>query len=314
MGTRWRVGVAGAPRLELAPLHACIQAELDRVVAQMSHWEPGSDISRHARADAGSWHDLPRPFLDVLHCAMEIAQSSGGAFDPTVGPLVEAWGFGPASAGHPPGRPPGAAVLASARARTGWQRIVLRDDPPALLQPGGIALDLSGIAKGHGVDAVVAALRRHGIAAALVDVGGELAGFGRKPDGTPWKVLVEAVPDDGECDDAVPCVLALDGVAVATSGVHWHSFEHDGRRYSHTLDPRTGAPVEHAPLAVTVVATDAMHADGWATALTVMGCDAGFDFAEANGLAARFVEDAGDGFRARARTRATSTFPQPVAA
>ncbi|MDQ2703279.1 MAG: FAD:protein FMN transferase [Pseudomonadota bacterium] len=310
MGTCWRVSVVGAPGLDLAPLHACIQAELDLVVAQMSHWECESDISRHARAEAGSWQALPQPFLEVLRCALEIAEASNGAFDPTVGPLVDAWGFGPAAAGDPPSRLPDGATLASARARTGWRHVALREDPPALLQPGGIALDLSGIAKGHGVDAVAAALRQRGIAAALVDVGGELAGFGRKPDGKPWQVLVEAVPEGGRDDDAMPCILALDGVAVATSGLHWHQFEHDGRHYSHTLDPRTGAPVEHAPVAVTVVATRAMHADAWATALTVMGVDAGFDFAEANGIAARFVPDAGTG----CAVRATSTFPQPVAA
>jgi thiamine biosynthesis lipoprotein len=293
MGTRWRVCVAADARLALPPLHDAVQATLDRIVAQMSTWEAASDISRYNRAAAGSWQALPQPYGAVLACALDVAQASNGAYDPTVGPLVDLWGFG--AGGRDP-RVADAAEVAAASARIGWQRIALRDDPPAVLQPGGIALDLSAIAKGYAVDAVVACLREHGIADALVDIGGELFGYGRKPDGTPWRVLVEAAPD---ADDATPCVLALEGFAVATSGVHWHHFEHDGRTYAHTLDPRTGAPVERAPAAVTVIADDAMRADAWATALTVMGFDEGFAFARTNGLAARFVAaDAGaDGIR-----------------
>ena len=288
MGTRWRVCVVAGARLALPPLHDAVQATLDRIVAQMSTWETDSDISRYNRAEAGSWQALPRPLDEVLHCALEIAEASGGAYDPTIGPLVDLWGFG---AGGQDLRVPSAAEIDDARARIGWQRITLRDNPPAVLQPGGVALDLSAIAKGHGVDAVTTCLRERGITAALVDVGGELFGYGRKPDGTPWRVLVEAAPD---ADDAAPCVLSLDGFAVATSGVHWHHFEHDGLTYAHTLDPRSGAPVKHAPAAVTVIADDTMRADAWATALTVMGFDDGFAFARAHGLAARFVAaDAG---------------------
>src|SRR5690606_8096410 len=152
----------------------------------------------------GTWQALQEPFFRVLRCALDIASASGGAYDPTVGPLVDLWGFGAAGQGL---RVPGDDEIAAARARTGWQRIVLRDDPAAALQPGGAALDLSAIAKGHGVDAVAACLRERGIASALVDVGGELAGLGRKPDGTPWRVLVEASPDAG---DYVRCVLSLE--------------------------------------------------------------------------------------------------------
>ena len=291
MGTRWRVCLVAGARVELQPLHDAVQATLDLVVAQMSTWEADSDITRYNRAEAGSWQVLPRPFFDVLRCALEVAEASGGAYDPTIGPLVDLWGFGAGSRGH---RIPEADEIEAARARTGWRKLALRDAPPAALQAGNVALDVSAIAKGHGVDAVVTRLRDEGIAGALVDVGGELAGYGRKPDGAPWRVLVETSP---EADDADPCVLSLDGSAVATSGVRWHRFEHDGRSYAHTLDPRSGAPVEDAAAAVTVVADDAMHADAWATALTVMGVDEGFTFAQARGLAARFVPgstDAGD--------------------
>lgn len=295
MGTRWQVSLAAAPAADLHALHAGIQATLDIVVAQMSSWEPGSDLCRYNRAPAGSWQALPQPFFDVLRAALRVAEASDGACDPTVAPLVDLWGFGPAGGA---GRIPDAAAVAAARTRVGWRRVVLDDAGQRALQAGGVALDLSGIAKGHGVDAVAAWLRAQGVPAALVEVGGELYGYGRKPDGSPWRVLVEAWPDEGDDDDRddlPPCVLALDDRAVATSGDHWHRFAHDGRVFTHSIDPHSGAPVAHAPAAVTVIAEDALHADAWATALTVMGAEAGFAFAQRRGIAARFVVRGGDG-------------------
>ncbi|MCY1439762.1 FAD:protein FMN transferase [compost metagenome] len=139
------------------------------------------------------------------------------------------------------------------------------------------------------MDLVSRWLRGQGIDAALVEVGGELHGNGRKPDGQPWRVLVEAGPEEEAELAHPPRVLALDNLAVATSGDRWHQFTQDGAQFSHTLDPRVGAPVGRAAAAVTVVAHDAMQADGWATALTVMGVAPGLAFANAQGLAARFI-------------------------
>lgn len=298
MGTSWSVKLVAPARVDSHALHAGIQAQLDGVVAQMSTWEPDSDIVRFNQAPADTWHVLPEGFWRVLNCALEIAGASDGAYDPTVGPLVAAWGFGAGAASR---RIPDTAVLSAARAHVGWRRLVV-EDGRRLLQPGGVQLDLSAIAKGYGVDCVARFLRGRGIASALIEVGGELYGYGRKPDREPWRVLVESSPDE-ETESFAPRVVALDDLAVATSGDRWHSFEHDGKRYSHTLDPRSGAPVEHAPAAVTVIATDAMHADAWATALTVMGVDAGFVFAEQQDLAARFVVRDGEGLQERMTSR-----------
>ena len=303
MGTSWCVKLVESPRVDLHAVHAEIQTCLDRVVAQMSTWETDSDISRFNRAVANTWQALPPEFFEVLSCAMDMACESDGAYDPTVGALVDAWGFGPAQSGY---RIPDEGELASARARLGWRRVSLRPEQTSALQPGGVQLDLSAIAKGYGVDLVARRLRDRGVAAALIEVGGELYGFGRKPDGSPWQVLVEASPD-ADIDEDLACVIALDGTAVATSGDHWHGFEQEGTRYSHTLDPRTGKPTEAAPAAVTVIADDAMHADAWATALTVMGAEAGYRFAQQRNIAARFVvrgdaasiESMTDAFRAR---------------
>ncbi|MGV8959621.1 MAG: FAD:protein FMN transferase [Stenotrophomonas sp.] len=292
MGTRWSVKLVARRARDLHPLHAGIQAELDRVVAQMSTWEADSDLSRYNRADAGSWQALPDDFFTVLTAAREIAQASHGAFDPTIGPLVALWGFG-ADAGEQ--RIPDAATLTATAQRCGWQRLQLRAPTREALQPGGLQVDLSAIAKGFGVDLVSRWLSQNGVDAALVEVGGELHGYGHKPDGTPWRVLVESSPDEDASAEFPPRVLALQDLAVATSGDRWHRYDIDGQRYSHTLDPRTRAPVMATTAAVTVIHRQAMYADAWATALTVMGAADGLAFATAQGLAARFVSRTADG-------------------
>jgi thiamine biosynthesis lipoprotein len=294
MGTSWSVKLFAPTRADPHALHEGIQAQLDEVVAQMSTWEPDSDIVRFNRAAAGTLHALPESFWSVLNCALEIARTSDGAYDPTVGPLVAAWGFG---AGASSRRVPDMAMLSAARSRVGWRRLVTQDGRH-LQQPGNLQLDFSAIAKGYGVDRAVRFLRARGIASALVEVGGELYGYGHKQDGESWRVLVESSPDE-EAETLVPRVIILDDLAIATSGDRWHWFEQDGQHYSHTLDPRSGTPVKHAPAAVTVIAVDAMHADAWATALTVMGVNAGFAFAEQQGIAARFVVRADEGLQER---------------
>ena len=292
MGTRWSVRL-GASRRDLHALHRQTQDALDLVVAQMSTWEPGSDLSRFNRAPPG-WVALPDAVMTVLSCAIDIAERSDGAFDPTLGDLVNLWGFGPPGA---VAAPPARAALDAARARSGWR--LLRLDPAAAMayQPGGLHVDLSAIAKGFAADRVAQCLRASGIDAALVEVGGELVGYGTRPDSTPWRVLVETDP---ERDAGEPVVICLQDHAVATSGDRWHRYRHAGEDFSHTIDPRTGAPVSRAPVAVTVVMRDAMHADAWATALSVLGRECGLALAADAGIAARFVAPTGTGVEVHA--------------
>ncbi len=292
MGTQWSAKLVVPRSRDLHTLYAGIQTELDRVVAQMSTWEEGSDISRYNRAGAGSWQVLPDDFWTVLQAARDIAERSDGAFDPSIGPLVALWGFG-AHAGEQ--RVPDAARVAEVTHTCGWQRLQLDPQARAALQPGGMQLDLSAIAKGYAVDLVSSWLRRNGVPAALVEVGGELHGYGSKPDGQPWRVLVESAPEEDAGAEYPPRVLTLDDLAVATSGDRWHHYEQDGNSYSHTLDPRHHAPVSRAAAAVTVIDREAMRADAWATALTVMGAEEGLAFATVNGLAARFVSRRAEG-------------------
>lgn len=280
MGTTWSVRYAG--EAEPARLRPGIEAVLETVVAEMSGWRADSDLCRFNAASAGSEHALPREFQAVLDCALEVAEASGGAFDPTMAPLVELWGFGPAPAAKPM---PDAYDVAQAMARVGWRRV--RRAGNRLLQPGGLGLDFSGIAKGHAVDLVAEHLAALGLASFLVEIGGELRGQGMKPDGSPWWVALESPPDpvSGEED----FVVALHGLSVATSGDYRRFFERDGRRYGHTLDPRTGWPIANGTASVTVLHPSCMRADAWATALSVLGAREGLALAARLGLGALFV-------------------------
>jgi len=292
MGTTWRVRLVAASTLRREPVRQAIQAALDAVVAQMSTWDAASDLARFNRAAPGTWHALPEHFHAVLACAREVAERSAGAFDPTAGPLVDAWGFGPVARRGMPA----AAALADARRRAGWRRLAIDPVRRALLQPGGLALDLSAIAKGIGDDLVARRLDALGITDHLVEVGGELRGSGVRPDGQPWWVALEQ-PDD--VDAGQQTLLALHGLSVATSGDYRRWFEHDGTRYSHTIDPRDGRPIRHGLASVTVIHADCMRADAWSTALGVLGPDAGLALANRLGLAARLLVRAGDGFAER---------------
>ncbi|MCZ4343223.1 FAD:protein FMN transferase [Sphingomonadaceae bacterium G21617-S1] len=273
MGTGWSIRIAMPAGCDLAALEAAILARLDGIVDEMSHWRPDSLISVYNRGEAGSWQALPPDFDRVMQAAIGIAHRSGGAFDPTVGHLVDLAGFGP----DPARQDDDARRIDDARRAAGWERLRYREG--RLLQPGGIALDLSGIAKGHAVDAVADLLRERGIAHALVEIGGELAGRGMRPDGDPWWVDLEDPPGLA----LPPFRIALHGLAVATSG--------DYRRGAHTIDPRSGRSAITGVRSVSVIHQSAMLADAWATALTVLGSEEGLALATREHLAARIVAD-----------------------
>jgi len=299
MGTTWSVKCALPADTDSSGVAAGIQAQLDRVVRQMSTWESDSDLSRYNQSPAGTWHHFPAECFHVLRNAVAVAEASDGAYDPTAGPLVNAWGFGPDRA---PGQAPDASELSAARQRVGWQRIEIDTEARRVYQPGGIYLDFSAIAKGYGVDAVMEHLAATGIGHALVEVGGELCGRGMKPDNQPWWVMLENPPGSGNVEPPLPETLAaLHGLSVATSGDYRKFFVAQSgaapaTHYSHTIDPRSGRPISHGLAAVTVVHPQCMAADAISTALNVLGMTEGLRFATQRGVAARFVQRAEQGF------------------
>lgn len=281
MGTTWSARLVLHDGITKAAARSAIQQALDQVVAQMSTWDSASDISRFNRAPPG-WHMLPPALMHVLDYALHLAEDSGGAYDPSIGPLVDAWGFGPRGGNR---EPPSAARLAELLARAGWDRIKCDRAGHRAWQAGGIELDLSSIAKGHGVDAAAQALDALDLRDYLVEVGGELRTRGRRPDGLPWRAGI-ASPQGGE----PALAITLRDQAMATSGDYQRYFHGNGKRYAHTIDPRTGMSVDNGLASVTVVHKSCMQADAIATALIVLGLDAGLTWAADRHLAALFIE------------------------
>lgn len=281
MGTSWSVSCYADRSDDERDIGAAIARSLDSVVQEMSTWLPSSDISRYNVSAAGAWHDLSGGFYTVLAAALDLAALTRGAYDPTLGTLVQLWGFG--SSGSR-GRPPADGEIAAAAGDAGWTRIAIDHEKRRVLQPGGVQLDLSSIAKGYGVDEIARCLERRGITSYLCEIGGELRGSGMKPDGSPWWVALEMPAGQAGHET----LIALHGVSVATSGDYARFFDHGGRRYGHTLDPRTGRPLTE-PVTVSVIADDCMRADALATALSVLGLQDGLAFADSQGIAARFV-------------------------
>lgn len=285
MGTGWSLRYVAPAALSRERVQTQVQARLDAIVGEMSTWDARSDLSRYNTAAAGTWCVLPSDLFTVLKAALTLAAETDGAYDATAGALVNLWGFGPQG---PITAPPSPAALSVARAQVGWQRVQLDPATHGALQPGGVQLDLSSIAKGFAVDAISLALTALGIEHHLVEIGGELRGEGMKPDGQPWWVQLEVPSAPGL--PLPELVVALHGLAIATSGDYRQGFSHEGQRYSHTLDPRSGAPVQNDLAAVTVLHPEAMQADALATALMVLGLPAGLAYAEQHRIAARFVQ------------------------
>lgn len=273
MGTAWSLLAVAPP----AGVERGVQAALDRIVAQMSQWEPASDLSRFNRRASGEWQEVPEEFATVLDAALAVAAESGGAFDPCLGRLSELWGFG--SAG-PVGAVPSAESIHAARRAPA--AVELDRAARRARRTGDATLDLSGIAKGFGVDHAAEWLLGQGVRHFLLEVGGELRGEGVRPDGQPWWVDVETPP--GASHD--PFRIALHDLSVATSGSYRRGFAAGGRHYSHSLDPATGWPIVHGVRSVTVIHRSCMMADAWATALTVMGAERAMATADRLGLAA----------------------------
>jgi thiamine biosynthesis lipoprotein len=281
MGTSWRIRFACPAGGDTRGLQHAVQMRLDGLVHQMSHWLPDSLLCRFNAAPADTWAVLPPDFAAVMRTALELAERCSCAFDPTLGALVDLWGFGPVSVAAPPSDK----AVDQARAQSGWQRTAFDPVTSRLRQPGGLQLDLSGIAKGYAVDAVTTLLTGYGIRNSLVEVGGELSGRGLKPDGEPWWVELE----NPGAQQLAPFRVALHELAIATSG--------DYVRGPHNLDPATGRPATQGVISASVLHASAMHADAWASALTVLGPDAGLALAAREGLAARIVARTEQGLR-----------------
>jgi thiamine biosynthesis lipoprotein len=295
MGTSYHITVV-ADQPAPADLAARIDAALDIVDQSMSTYKPQSEISRFNGLPRDSQQSISAEFAEVLAVSKMVWEQSGGALDPTVGPLVDLWGFGPVATDN---RIPDDQELAKALAETGFQYVQVSDQVLSKTKPVG--LDLSAVAKGYGVDQVAQLLEMLALPDYLVEVGGEMRVSGVNPDGNPWRVAVE-MPS---LMPQVQRVIALHDGAVATSGDYRNYFVKDGVRYSHTIDPRTGRPIAHSLASVTVLSETCAEADAWATALMVLGEEQGMALAEKLKLAVYMLVADGADYSAQSSSEFT---------
>lgn len=293
MGTTWQVKWVHESRqpVDEAFIRRAIEAELCLVVDQMSTWKKDSVLSSFNEAAPSSLVSIPDALADVLEASFWLADVSGGAFNPAAGAVVNLWGFGPAPRYTDSGfYPPDVDEVQHAMQRTNWESLGFNRVGKQLFQPGGVWLDLSAIAKGYAVDRVAQKMIDMGFCHVMVEVGGEFRGHGMRPGGLPWWLELEVPPCVPGSTVALVNHLALHGVAVATSGDYRRVYVHDGLYCCHSVDPRTGQPITNGVASVSVVHKYCMWADGWATALMVLGVGQGIVLAERHGIAALFVE------------------------
>lgn len=303
MGTRYVVVLAApideALRDELTQL---IETELAAINRAMSTYDVRSELSGFNRRQDRDWAPASARLLEVMESASQIGASSEGAFDVTVGPLVDLWGFGPQFGVR---RVPDGAAIEQVRKSVGYRHVQIDASGGAIRKTHSqTAIDLSAIAKGYGVDRVSMILDRLGVDDYLVEIGGEFRAKGKRATGTSWRIGIgKPMYRNGDYSTVPGASLretvALRNGAIATSGTTMDFFEQNGQHYSHSIDPRTGRPVRYPPMAVSVVADTAMEADAWATALLVLGPEQGYSLARKRGLAALFVTGAGSSFDVR---------------
>jgi len=288
MGTSYSVRWVAKDDRQVAGIKQAVEERLALINQQMSTYIPESEVS-HFNALSSGGMPVSAELASLVQRSQSISEQTGGAFDITVGPLVNLWGFGPE--GRIVSTPSGDKI-ASLRTRVGYQKLRVSQNPPSLSKPTNLQVDLSAIAKGYAVDQLASLLVANGINNYLVEIGGELKLSGNKPNGESWRIAIEA-PLTSE--RAAQQVLPISNIAMATSGDYRNYFEENVVRYSHTINPLTGEPIKHALVSVTVLHPSCADADALATALMVMGDKKGLEFAKRHDLAAYFLIKAQEG-------------------
>ena len=292
MGTTYAIKIIVTPSFlgNHPALHDSIHFILDQINQQMSTYLETSEITSFNSASANKWIPVSCDLAQVVKTAKRISEKSNGAFDITVSPLVNVWGFGSQSIRR---NVPEQSIIDSAMALTGHRKCDVRMEPPALKKNiAGLSIDLSAIAKGYGVDKVAEYLEQSGVKNYLVEIGGEIRAQGHNAGHVPWRIGIQA-PDGG---NHVQKILSIDNFSVATSGDYRNYFESGGVRYSHTIDPRDGRPIRHTLASVTVLHDTCMIADAYATAINVLGPHQGYQLAVQNNLSVLLLIKSQHGF------------------
>ncbi len=264
---------------------------LDELNRQMSTYLQDSELSKINQNQTGEWIAVSDALYQVLKQANSISELSNGAFDITVGPLVNLWGFGPKGISFVA---PDEDKIKQQLLNTGYKNLLFDDEKQQIKkQIPQLYLDLSAIAKGYAVDQVGALLESNGIVDFMVEIGGELRLKGLNIQNKPWRIAVEKPAADQRM---IQKVLPLTDISLATSGDYRNFFEVEGVRFSHTIDPRSGKPITHKLASITILSDTTMKADALATALMVLGSEQGYQLAEKQKIAALFIIKTKEGF------------------
>ncbi len=286
MGTTYHIKVIppAATTTDITTLHRAIDARLSEIDHRMSTYKQDSELSQFNTATAQQWHTISPELLHVVQAGHNLSKSTAGAFDMTVGKLVNLWGFGPKI--NTDMIPP-ADKIAELQQSIGYQKLQIQLTPPAIMkQSDNLFLDLSAIAKGYAVDAIAQVILENNIQNFIVEIGGEIITHGHKKHNKPWVVGIETPAANTTTNKRhIQKKLYLHGVAMATSGDYRNYFDLNGIRYSHTIDPTTGYPIKHNLASVTVISDSCMKADGLATAFMVMGPEKALQYATENHIA-----------------------------
>lgn len=288
-------------------------AELESVDQAMSTYRDDAELMAFNEAPLEEWQPLSNELIEVLAISQSVADISHGAFDITVGDLVNLWSFGP---GARPEEVPSDEALTKQLTQVGFDALEIDSQQMQARRTRDVFVDLSGVAKGHATDRVAAYLDQQGIEHYLVNLGGDLMAKGLRDteEQTPWRIGIE-VPEDGQqrAQHIIPLAgTALASMSVATSGDYRNYFEVDGQRFSHTIDPRTGRPVTHQLASVSVFHPSNAWADAWATALLVLGEEEAMQVARENSLKVLMLVRKDDGWRSIASPEFVNVFGETL--
>ncbi len=290
----WSVKIDDLPQDLAAPkLQQELQQTLDNANKVLSTYQPDTELMRFNNSAIGEWQASSPMLFDAVTTAVLVSQQTNGIYDVTVAPLVNVWGFGPKAV---PNKVPSAVEIRAAKAKVGWQHIAIDNSQKKLQRQRDISLDLSSLGEGIGVDALEEVLIKHGVQSYMISVAGTIRTKGQKLNGSAWRIAIEK-PDSSGLPERV-LNLGLGATAISTSGAYRNYHEIEGVRYSHTIDPRTGKPITHKTVSVSVVMPNQPDrlADAWATALNVLGAEEGYTVAVKQGIAAYYLVKTEQGF------------------
>jgi thiamine biosynthesis lipoprotein len=286
MGTTWSLQIADQISPSKAQdIAALIRHELSVLEHELSHWQKDSSLSQWNGSTSTEWETVPQSLAETVAIAQKIGQETSGALDITAAPLIRLWGFGPASN---PAHVPLEAEIDAALKLVGNHLLQVKTPPALKKHLAGVQINVASVAEGYAIDTLIRLLKAESLKNFLLEIGGEVATVGHTPDGGPWQVGIQA--PDGSPGDTLERIPLTDA-CIATSGSYRHRYERQGQTYSHILDPRTGRPVEHKLVSVSVIHPRCVLADGYATALMVLGPEEGRKVAQRLGLRVIWLEE-----------------------